>query len=57
MAPPSAHAPRMSPGVPTRCATMAGLRKMPPPMMAPTTTMVASKVPSRRSYPASGADP
>ena len=52
MAPPMAHASRIMPDVPTRCATMAGFRKMPAPMMAPTTTMVASKVPRRRSYPA-----
>ena len=30
-------------------ADVAGLRKIPAPMMAPTTTMVASKVPRRRS--------
>src|SRR4030042_1660794 len=51
MAPPSAHAASTSADVPTRWATMAGLRKIPAPTTAPTTTMMASKVPRRRSYP------
>ncbi len=48
--PPAAQAPRASPGVPTRAATAAGVRKMPAPMMPPTTAIVAEKSPSRRAY-------
>jgi len=37
------------PGDSLRCATTAGFRKMPEPMMPPTTTMVASRTPRRRA--------
>ncbi len=39
----------VSPAVPARCATTAGLRKIPEPMMPPTTIMVPSKRPIRRA--------
>ena len=45
-APTSASA---SAGEPTRPATAAGVRKIPPPMMPPTTAIVAEKRPSRRA--------
>src|SRR5215831_10071062 len=48
MMPPAIHAARTRPDVGSRCATMDGRMKMPEPMIPPTTTMVASKVPRAR---------
>jgi hypothetical protein len=39
----------MSVGDPTRSATAAGVRKMPPPMIPPMTAIVPEKSPSRRA--------
>jgi hypothetical protein len=50
MTPPSAHAVTTSAGVPTRWATIAGFKKMPAPMMPPTTTMAVSNSVSRGTY-------
>ena len=49
MTPPAAHAPTISAGVCTDCATTYGLMKMPEPMMPPMTIMVASNAPRRRA--------
>jgi hypothetical protein len=46
---PASHTARMSGTDCTRCATTAGLRKMPAPMMPPTTIMVPEKSPTRRA--------
>ncbi len=48
-APPTSHADIVSPAVPARCATTAGLRKIPEPMMPPTTIIVPSNTPMRRA--------
>ena len=47
-APPAAQAPRTSYGESSRSATIAGLMKMPEPMIPPMTTIVASKGPRAR---------
>src|SRR3989454_12674094 len=50
IAPPSTHANRTASGVPRRSATVAGVRRMPPPMMPPFTAIVPEKRPRRRAY-------
>ena len=45
------HAPRISAGVCSCCATTYGLMKMPAPTMPPITIMVASNRPTWRSSP------
>ena len=49
MTPASAHANRSTPGAPTKRADSADTMKMPDPIMEPTTSMVASTSPKRRS--------
>ncbi len=49
MTPPRTQTPMVSGGVRVRCATIAGLRKMPEPMMPPTTAIVPENNPSRRA--------
>src|SRR3954470_18554583 len=44
--PPAAHAPRISAGEWTRCATSDGFAKIPAPTIPPITIIVASKSPS-----------
>jgi hypothetical protein len=44
---PMPHAASVSGAVPTRCATTDGDRKMPEPMMPPTTSMVPETRPRR----------
>src|SRR2546425_8796143 len=48
--PPTTQATMMSGADPTRSATVAGVRKMPPPMMPPITAIVPEKRPRRRAY-------
>src|SRR6185503_10999991 len=48
--PPTTHAMSTIPELPTRSATVAGVRKIPPPMMPPTTAMVPENNPRRRAY-------
>ena len=45
----SAKATMVSVAEPVRCATIAGLRKIPDPMIPPTTRSVPEKRPSRRA--------
>src|SRR5581483_7468937 len=54
-APPKPHARSMSPGVGSCCATPRGPRKMPTPIMEPTTTLAAARSPRSRRSPAIGA--
>src|SRR4051812_9842119 len=51
--PPAIQTPSMRDGAERCCATTAGLRKMPAPMMPPITIIVASKTPSRLESPVS----
>src|SRR5690242_14637092 len=51
MTPPSTHASKVSFTDPTRCATIAGLRKMPDPIMPPTTIIVPENTPNVGVYP------
>src|SRR6266536_2398078 len=46
--PPSTHTPNIGSGAGTRSAMIAGVRKMPPPMVEPTSTATALHRPSRR---------
>ena len=46
---PSVHVPSVSAAVPVRRATIDGLRKIPEPMMPPTTSIVPENRPSRRA--------
>ena len=46
---PASHTPRINGTLFTRAATTAGLRKMPAPMMPPTTIIVPEKGPTRRA--------
>jgi hypothetical protein len=48
MAPPSTHTPSVKRVVPTRWATIAGLMKMPEPMIPPTTAIVPENSPRVR---------
>src|SRR6266576_1739416 len=50
MTPPRTQTARVKPAERTRAATMAGLRKMPEPMIPPTTIMVPEKSPSFGRY-------
>src|SRR5947208_7403007 len=50
IAPPSTHANRTASGLPRRSATVAGVRKIPPPMIPPTTAIVPENRPRRRAY-------
>src|SRR5206468_5170455 len=47
--PPTIHAVRTSVGDPPRCATVADVRKIPPPMIPPITAIVPENRPSRRA--------
>src|SRR6266568_3527205 len=46
--PPSTHTPNIGSGAGTRSAMTAGVRKIPPPMVEPTSTAIALQKPSRR---------